>query len=203
MYTVGAMKRSLSPMLLAKLAIGGACLAAASYFVSFLDIPRFPVGAVGFWAEMWASRLQLGLLLIAVAPGILVWWWAERRFKRELLDGRWPEASLAGVRGLVKRQLWWIWSCYALGVVASFLAYFAPGADKRTINPFAIYLFSLPPEAVRRLHRLVIPPPPPRPSGGLVELRDVQPLRSEHWGEPPLMWTKQGEQPRGEFGASS
>ena len=86
-------------MLLAGLAIGGACLAAACFFVNFLDIPRFPADAVGFWAGMWADRLQLALLLIAMAPGILVWWWAERRFKRELLDGRWPEASLARVEG--------------------------------------------------------------------------------------------------------
>jgi hypothetical protein len=110
MYTVGAMKRGMSPMLLATLAIGGAGLAAASYFVNVLDLPRFPAAGNGVWARAWADRLHLTLFLVPMVLGIAICLWAQWRFKRELQEERWSEASLAPVRSLLSRP-WWGWTC--------------------------------------------------------------------------------------------
>ena len=176
MYTVGAMKRSLSPMLLAKLAIGGACLAAASYFVSFLDIPRFPVEGDSVWTRAWADKVYLTLLLLPMVTGIAVYLWAHWRFKRELQEERWPEASLAPVRSLLMRP-WWGRCRLAMFVFGVLSITFRPD-----VNVFSVYLLLLPFDAASSLRLLVNPPATFRSMVSL-DLSSAQPPRSEHWGE--------------------
>jgi hypothetical protein len=169
------MKRGLSPMFLATVAIGGAGLAAASYFVSLLDLPRFPAEGNGVWARAWADRLHLALFLVPMVLGIAVYLLAVWRFKRELREERWPEASLAPVRSLLLRP-WWGWCGFALFAVAGLLLV----CVKKDFNG-AVYLLALPSNAVARLRWLVNPPD--FRSTVSLDLSCAQPPRSEHWGE--------------------
>jgi hypothetical protein len=162
-------------MLLATLAIGGAGLAAASYFVNVLDLPRFPAEGNGVWARAWADRLHLTVFLVPMILGIAVYLWALRRFKRGLDEERWPEASLAPVRSLLRRP--WGWCGFVLFALACLLFIYV----KKDLNG-AVYLLILPSDAVWSLRRLVNPPAEFSSTVSL-DLSSAQPLRSEHWGE--------------------
>ncbi len=157
------------------LAIGGSLLAAATYLLIFVPIPRCAVAGAGFWATVWAYRLQIVALVLPPVLGISVSLWAERRFKRGFLDDRWTEAELSSVRAVVGSRAWgWVGFVALLAFLRPVLLHTHPGG-----GGFA-YVLLLPSQTVMRMRQLITPKVPRNP--GLVDWANFKPIRSEHWG---------------------
>lgn len=170
------MKRDFSPRSLAILAIAGAGLAGSTWFLSFVPIPKLlPVGC-GFGAMLWADRLRIAAFLLPFALGIAISIKAEMRFNSGFRNFQWTEAEMASTKSLVT-QPYWAWSAFLL----LFVAILSMVVDRHVRNGSMIYMLILPAQTATRLRQLIAPVTPP--NSALVDLHNLQPIQSEHWGE--------------------
>ena len=173
------MEQKPNPMHLASWAIGGAVIAVSAWFFSFLPIPRFHSTGCGFWAMMWMNRSRIIAFSGPLLVGLPISVWAERRFNEGVRDETWSEAELAPVLSLVVKPIWsWgSWMILVACVLSSVLWEHRDGGS-------FVYILLYPLQLATRMRQLLTPKP--RPNGGLLDLQNFKPIRSEHWGEPAL-----------------
>ena len=147
-----------------------------TWFLLLLPVPKSPVHGAGLWPELWAVRLRFLVFALPFLTGLVLSFWAERRFRRGYLDDVWKEAQLTEVLALLSHKVWG-WS--GLGLVVVCMAVLLFRGHSAAIG--GIYLLILPSQMAQRLRMLITPN---RKSGsGLSDWRNLQPLQSEHWGQ--------------------
>jgi hypothetical protein len=171
------MKRDFTPRSLAILAIAGSVLAASTWLLNFVHLPEPQASGYGLWSALWAYRLRAVIVLLPPALGVALSFWAEKRFKRAFLKGQWTEAELASTKSLVE-QPFWTWSA-TLAVFGSVLWLVV---DRHMRGASLVYLLVLPVQTVGRLRQLIAPIA--ARNSVLADLQNLQPIRSEHWGDP-------------------
>lgn len=171
------MKRDLSPRPLAILAIAGSVLAASAWFLNFVHLPAPQESGCGFWSMLWAYRLRAVIVLLPPVLGVAISFWAEKRFKQIFLKGQWTEADLASTKSLVI-QPFWTWSAI-LAVLGSILWVVV---DRQMKGASMVYLLIFPAQTVGRLRQLIAPTA--ALTSVLTDSHNLQPIQSEHWGEP-------------------
>jgi hypothetical protein len=164
-----------NPMRLAYWAIAGACIGATIFFVPFLPLPHIQVSAAGRWASAWANRLRLGMILVPAVTGLLLWYVADRRFRKGFADGIWSEAELESVLTMLRSSAW-VWLFSVLSTIAILLVSF----DEARHGIF-LCAVTFPMNVVTSLRRLLSPRVEKK--GGLGDWRNFKRLQSEHWGE--------------------
>ncbi len=169
-------ERRPDPMRLATLAITGASLAAATWFVFLIPVPRLLIHGYGYWPEIWTYRLRFLVYATPFVSGLVLWLWAEKRFKRGFQADAWTEAQLAPVRSFLSSRLW-AWSGLALIVVCATALLLRRSSYAGSV----IYMLILPSQTAQRLRTLITPTSNKR--SGLADWGNFQPIRSEHWGQ--------------------
>jgi hypothetical protein len=174
-------KRKPDPKQLVTWAITGALIAASTWFLSFVHVPRLSPGGDGFWAVLWAGRLRFVAYFAPFAIGLALCLWAELRFKRGLKAEIWSEAELEPVRTMVARPLWsWTsWLLIGTAVVAVILMAFTAGAGHMAL----FYILIYPIQIAARIRQLLTPKVK---TDGLKDWQSIKPIQSDHWGQPPL-----------------
>jgi len=175
--------RKPSPVHLAYSAIGGATLAASTWFVPFLPVMQHEVRGHGLLLLLWSDRLEIFLFLAPLVLGGLIWWKAYGRFRDTYLADVWNEEELASVRALFEHPFWKV---AGLGVVlacVAFIVFISMDFGHHTHSPNGAmsYLLTLPLSAVSQMKRLIAPPTSARGPMGL--WKDFKPIQSDHWGE--------------------
>lgn len=160
------------------LTIAGVVLAASTWFLSFVPIPRLSANGCGFWSVVWSDRLRILAFVLPAGSGFALSLWAERRFSRGFRDFRWTEAELASARPLLLSQSFWAWSTLSILILAIIMAI----TETHFKGGVLIYMLSLPGQAANRLRQMLTPSA--SQSSGLMQWSSLQPIRSEHWGEP-------------------
>lgn len=163
----------------ARLAMAGSVLTALCAFLALVHVPLLPAHGSGFWNEVWAYRLRVMVYLTPFALGLTVMIWAERRFRRGYQNDLWTETELAQVRSLTERR---IWAGVALGILLLWvLAIFW----QHSLRGGGLwYALAMPSQTAQRIIRLITPKP--AQSAGLIAWHNLQPIRSDHWGESGL-----------------
>lgn len=154
-------------------------LAASTWLLVFVHVPRLPASGHGLGAILWEYRLRIIVCFAPLVSGILISSHAEKRLKQGAMNDVWSEAELAPVRGLLASPIWnwmiWIMSTtYVIGWIFIF-------RSGHFVGMGFLYLLVMPGQMVMRLKRIVALPV--EKGGGLRDWRSFQPIQSEHWGE--------------------
>jgi hypothetical protein len=163
-------------------AIAGSFLAASTWFLAWLPIPRFTANECGCWDLLWMNRLRLISLLGPFVVGMTVSFLAERRFKRCVNNQTWSEAQLEPVRALIAKPIWSWTSGLLIGATALSLIFIL--RREHTGAGAYIYMLLLPTQTVTRIRQLVTPRV--KSTGGLIDWRSFKPIHSDHWGQQPI-----------------
>ncbi len=170
------MLRRLSPVHLARLAIGGAMLAALPWMLQWMPMPPM----LGSWHSLpgflWALRLRVLLFGVPFGAGGALALWAQRQLRLGFLDDAWSGEQPEPVRRLVQSHFW---KWFALGLFGLCLTIAA--LSLHHAGSLLLYVVLFPSQMAQTIDRALFP----RASRSVslrTALSDVQPLRSEHWG---------------------
>ncbi len=171
-------------MYFAAWALAGALLVTTSWFLSFAHIPRFQTYGGSFWVFLRSDWLRLLVFLLPFAAGFAISFWAERRLKRNFMDGVWTEVELAPALTFLEHPLRNLMGWILFGV--SVIVVLAIGGHTSRVPEFtflsSLFWFSfLHTMTATRLRQLLAP----RKSSNLLNWQSFKPLQSEHWGEQP------------------
>lgn len=175
-------KRKPDPKQLVTWAIAGAVIAASTWFLSFVHIPRLSANGEGFWAVLWTDRLRFVAYFAPFVIGLAPSLWAEHRFKRGLKGEIWSEAELEPVRVLVAKPVW-SWTSRLL-IGAAVVAVIFSARTAGTGHVALLYILLYPVQTAARIRQLMTPKV--TSTGGLKDWQNFKPIHSDHWGEQPL-----------------
>jgi hypothetical protein len=174
--------RKPNPKLLVTWAIAGALLAASTWFLSFIPVPRLHANGCGFGDVLWMNRLRFLVFFLPFAIGIAVSLSAERRFNRGFLNGIWSEAQLEPVRALLAKP---VWSTTAAVLAVAIVVEVIYSAKTSHLGGGAfIYLLLFPNQTATRIRQLITPKV--QTTSGLIGWHNFKPIQSDQWGQPPI-----------------
>ena len=170
-------KRKPNPKHLAAWAIAGAFLAASSYLLAFVPIPRLHAHGHGLWAALWMNRLRFLAFFTPFTLGLAISLGAERRFKRGFLTDLWSEAELEPFKALLAYPVWTSASLILMGIGLLAVIFSNP---KTHFSGVFFYILLLPSQTAMRLRQLVTPRV--KTTGVFMDWQSFKPIRSDHWG---------------------
>ena len=174
-------ERKPNPKHLAAWAIAGAFLAASSYLMAFVPIPRLPANGHGFWAILWMNRLRFVAFFTPFVLGLSISFSAERRFKRAFLDDIWSEAELEPVKALISYPIWTQASLILMGIALFAVIFTSP---RTHFSGVFFYILLIPSQTATRLRQLVSPTV--KTTGVFMDWQNFKSIHSDHWGQPPV-----------------
>ena len=158
--------RKSSPFSLVAWAMGGAMLPGTPWFLQMTHVARLSL---------------LGKFLIFLPPmiiGVMVSLLAQRQFELKVKAGVWSGAQLAGLRSILSRRYLSL-TILAVALMCMLVGFVSPHEKK--VGAFFWVLY-FPYIAIESLRRSVAPPV--ENSGGLLHLRNAEPLQSSQWVKP-------------------
>ena len=173
--------RKPNPKLLVTWAIAGAFLAASTWLMSFVPIPRLHANGCGFWDVLWMNRLRFVAFFTPFTLGLAISFGAERRFKRGFLSDLWSEAELEPVKVLLAYPIWTSASLILMGIGLLAMISTAP---RTHFSGVLFYILLIPSQTAMRLRQLVTPRV--NPTGGLIDWQNFKRIHSDQWGQPPV-----------------
>lgn len=124
--------------------------------------------------------LALSVFVAALAVSFLV----EQRFGLNLQAEVWSEVELAPTRDFMLKPFWKGASAALMTIWAVAFMYAQTSLSRESTVNVAFWIFVSPLWTIIQVRRLLAPPP--ESEGGLLHLRNAEPLRSEHWGAAGL-----------------
>lgn len=173
----GMTERHPDPMVLTKLALGSSSLVAFSSFLLLYPLPEPHAHGAGLLQAIWALRWRFLGYGTAPLAGVVLWKWAEWRFRKAFRRGMWTETELVPVQRYLSLPVWKR-SGLALFGIAIFILLI-----RKSMGPgFLLSAAFLPTHAAHRL-RIMITPAASEVSP-FSDMQEVRPLHSAYWGEP-------------------
>jgi hypothetical protein len=171
--------RKLKPMHYALWALAGASLAASTWFLTLIPIPRLLEIGCGCGTALWSDRLRfLGIL----GPGIIgfvVMIWAEKQLGRGYRSELWSDEDLAPLRAFLTKPLWKRLNWVTLVIYLDVFIYWLRPNRLDWIHLGLIYILLLPKSCVSRMQQVFAPVRKKR-EGALIDWHNFKPIQSDH-----------------------